>query len=333
MQRVILILLFYFPLFAFSQQNASYFSSYFEKMNNKLNLKYEIDNDIESYKYGNNKNGYTIEPNTNYRNTISVNYRYITLKVGFSPKYLANENTDIKGKTNTFKLQSDIYIQNWIQTFEYQKISGYHVTNIFNSDSDISSDFDEIIILPHLKTKSISGITRYKFNPDFSLKALLNQQEIQTKSAGSFVPSFTWNYFEIYDKSSVQDVSSFSMIFSAGYFYTYVLNEKWYATLGLSPGLGLGFNKLILKSENEEITTKNNDIVFNINAHLGIGYNSKSFFGGLALRATGTSRDNSSIVEFDTLRGIFQIFIGYRFKTPKFVEEGMDWLEQENPLF
>lgn len=302
-------------------------------MNNKLNLKFELDNDIESYEYGDKNAGYTIKPNTNYRNTISANYRYITFKLGYTPKYLSNKDTNIKGKTKTFKLQSDIYIRNWMQTFEYSKVSGFYVTDIVSSSALEPFSKDDIIILPHLKTRTFTGITRFKFNPDFSLKALLNQQEIQRKSAGSFVPSLTWNSFKISDKSSIQDLKSFSLVLNAGYYYTYVLNEKWYSTLGAGPGFGIGFNELITKSDEGNIKIKNNDLVFNINAHLGIGYNSKSFFGGLALRGIGTSRDDNSVIQFNTLRGIFQVFIGYRFKSPKFIEEGMDWLEDQNPLF
>jgi len=220
-----------------------------------------------------------------------------------------------------------------MQTFEYSKFSGFYVTDIVSNSALEPLTEDDIIILPDLKTRNFRGITRFKFNPDFSLKALLNQQEIQRKSAGSFVPSLTWNSFKISDKSSIQDLKSFSLVFNAGYYYTYVLNEKWYSTLGLGPGFGFGFNKSITKSDEGNTTTKNNDLVFNINAHLGIGYNSKSFFGGIALRGIGTSRDKNSVIEFNTTRGIFQIFIGYRFKSPKVLEDGMDWLEDQNPLF
>jgi hypothetical protein len=333
MQKFIIMLLFCTSSLVFSQGRSPYYNEYIERMNNKLNMKFEFDNDVESYEYGDKLSGYSIKPNINYRNILSANYRFITFKIGYTPRYLANKSIDTKGKTKTFKLQSDIYIRNWMQTFEYSKVSGYYVTDIVSTSNLDPFSEDDIIILPHLKTRTFTGITRFKFNPDFSLKALLNQQEIQRKSAGSFVPSLTWNSFKIYDKSSIQDLKSFSLVFNAAYYYTYVLNEKWYSTLGAGPGIGFGFNELTTKSENGNSTTKNNDLVFNVNAHLGIGYNSKSFFGGLALRGIGTARDDNSVIEFNTLRGIFQIFVGYRFKSPKFVEEGMDWLEDQNPLF
>lgn len=333
MQKFILVLFFCSSAWVFSQNRATYYNEYIERMNNKLNLKFELDNDVESYEYGDKNSGYTIQPNTNYRNTISANYRFITFKIGYSPRYLSDRNKDVKGKTQTFKFQSDIYIRNWMQTFEYSRVSGFYVTDIVSSPVMEPFSSDDIIILPHLKTRNFTGITRFKFNPDFSLKALLNQQEIQRKSAGSFVPSLTWNSFKIYDKSSIQDLKSFSLVFNAAYYYTYVFNEKWYSSLGVGPGIGFGFNELITKTDEGNTATKNNDLVFNINAHLGIGYNSKSFFGGFALRGIGTSRDDNSVIEFNTFRGIFQIFVGYRFKSPKFVEEGMDWLEDQNPLF
>ena len=105
MQRFIFVLIICSSTLVFSQKRATYYNEYIERMNNKLNMKFELDNDIESYEYGDKKSGYTIKPNTNYRNTISANYRYITFKIGYTPKYLSDKDTDIKGKTKTFKLQ------------------------------------------------------------------------------------------------------------------------------------------------------------------------------------------------------------------------------------
>ena len=320
------------PLFVFSQRNSSFRDfGYIEPMTDKLNVKFEIDNDIESFDFDDEITSYSIKPNTNLRTSISVNHEFLTLRIGYSPKFLEADDSSLKGNTKVFKLSLDVFLSNWIQSFEYSSIKGYYIDDIVDPN-DLLPDEDGFIILPDLKSTKISGKTSYKFNNNFSFKALLNQYDIQRKSAGSFVPSLTYGYFSLSDKSSIQDLQSYGFHLNAGYFYTFVINKKWYSSLGFSPGLGVEFNKRVTNLVNEKITDKNNEFIFNINTHLSLGYNSKSFFAGLGLRGVATTRDEDSIIEFNTVRGIVHFFVGYRFKSPRFVNQSFDWIEDQNPL-
>ena len=333
MMRLFFLLFFSLPLLVYSQENISLSNSeYIEIMNNKLSLKLGIDNDIESFEFKDENLNYLIEPNIDLRTELSIHYRFISFSIGYTPKFLSNNNKDLNGETKVFKIQTDLYLKNWIQTFEYYKVKGFYLTDLKGSENLNLPEDIQFLILPDLKTVTIRGVTRYKFNNNFSLKALTTQNEIQRKSAGSFIPSLTYSYFEITDKSTFQDLNSYSLIINTGYFHTFVINKKWYSGLGISPGLGIEFNKLITRTDNGNIYSRDNDLVFNLDTHLGLGYNSKSFFGGVDLRFIATTRDENSIIEFDTLRGLFQIFIGYRFNSPKFLKESVDWIEDQNPL-
>ncbi len=329
----IFIFLFSLPLLVLSQENISFSNSNFiEKIDNKLSLKLDIDNDIESFEFNGENLSYRIEPNIDLRTELSVHYRFISFRIGYTPQFLSNNNEDLKGKTKVFKIQTDLYLKNWVQTFEYYKVKGFYLTDLKGNENFSLPDGIEFLILPNLKTVTFRGVTKYKFNNNFSFKALTTQNEIQRKSAGSFVPSLAYSYFEITDKTTTQDLNSYSLILNTGYFYTFVINKKWYSGLGISPGLGIEFNKLITKTDNGSIFSRDNDLVFNLDTHLGLGYNSKSFFGGIDLRFLATTRDENSIIEFDTLRGLLQIFIGYRFNSPKFLKKSVDWIEDQNPL-
>jgi len=326
------IIFFLFPLFVFSQSNSSFRDlGFIEPMTDKLNVKFEIDNDIESFDFDDEITSYSIKPNTNLRTSISLNHEFLTLRIGYSPKFLEADDSSLKGNTKVFKINIDVFLNNWMQSFEYSQIKGYYIGDIVDPN-DIFPDEDEFIILPNLKSIKISGKTRYKFNNNFSFKALLNQYDIQRKSAGSFVPSLTYGYFSLSDKTSIQDLQSYGFHLNAGYFYTFVINKKWYSSLGFSPGLGMEFNKLVTDLETVKSTENNNEFIFNINTHLSLGYNSKSFFAGLGLRGIATTRDENSIVKFNTVRGIVNFFVGYRFKSPHFVNQSFDWIEDQNPL-
>ncbi len=213
-----------------------------------------------------------------------------------------------------------------MQTFDMSSVQGYYVDAI-NSPGFIPDD----LLLPNLKTFRFRSTTSFKFNKNLSFKAIFNQNDIQRKSAGSVVPTLTYQYLTISNDSSVQDTRSSDLLLNLGYFYTFVINQKWYANIGLSPGFGVEFNKLNTIIDDTINVTKSNELIFNINTFIGLGYNSKNFFSGFALRGIATTRDKNSILQFNTERAIFLFSVGYRFNTPKFIDKAFDWVENINP--
>jgi len=306
--------------------------TYIETMQNKLNLKFELDNDVQSFRFDNEIISYTVKPNTGLRTSISANYRFLTIRVGYSPKFLESHDSNLRGNTKIFKINMSLFMKNWMQTLEYNSTKGYYVDDYKDTSQPIDLISDGITIVPDLGTKTFTATTSYKFNDNFSFKAIYNQYEIQRKSAGSFIPSFTYTHFRLSDKGGPQDLNISGVLLNASYFYTFVINKKWYSSLGLSPGLGMEFNKLETMTEEGLVKTNNNEIVFNINSLIGLGYNSKSFFAGLALKGIATTRSDNSVIKFNTQRSSFVLFLGYRFRSPKFLKNSFDWVEDKNPF-
>lgn len=324
MRKLIFIIIFSLSLFSYSQENVIINDSiYFESMRHKFNVKLEFDNDIETFEFNDYYSSYSIKPNTSLRTLIGFNYRFLSLKIGYSPKLFKSEDYSKKGDTRVFKISFDIFYKKWLQTFEYSDIKGYYIEEIIDNNYNY-------IILPNLKTQIIRGKTRFNINDKFSLKAVINQTEIQRKSAGSFVPSITYEFFKISDTSIFEKIQSFNIILDANYIYMFVINKKWYSNIGLAPGLGYGFNKLT-EGEANNITTSN-DIILNFNSVVSLGYSSNYFFGGLTYKLTSTSIDKDSIIKFDSVRSIFNVSIGYRFKAPKVIKNSFDWVEDKNPF-
>lgn len=333
MRRLTFILFINLSLISYSQDSISDMNNaYFETMQNKLNLKIELDNDIESFEFNSNNSNYSIKPNTKLRLAIALNHKFLNLKIGFSPKFLANDESSKKGSTEVFKFGMDIFIKKWIQTFEMSNVKGYYIQDITGLDDFGDDQPSDYIILPNLKTTVFRGITRYNLNDNFSFKAVLNQNEIQRKSVGSFVPSYTYEYFRFVDKSIGRELQSVNLILNTGLFYTFVINKKWYSNLSISPGIGYSFNKFVDQDIQDNKAVWSNEIIFNTNTHIGLGYNSKLFFGGISVAGIATTRDEYSSIKFDSVRGIFKISLGYRFDAPKFVNKGFDWVEDKNPF-
>lgn len=333
MKQLFTLLLCLLCTIIYSQSRDSIFASeYYLKMNNTLNLRMGISNDVNSFRYFTSDTIYSIEPNTSLKLRASINYRFISLAIGISPKFLANHDVIEYGNTVIFDLRFNFFIQDWMQSFNVNRTEGYYASAIENMDGDFNQEPDDVIILPDLKTFSITSKTQYRFNENYSFKAAFNQNEIQTISTGSFVPSLTIGYYEIKDETSIQDSESIRIKLNAGYFYTFALNNHWYSNLGVDPGIGIEFNNIITRVEQEEFNDRYNNLAFDLNAHIGLGYNSGKFYGGMTLIGSAFSRDDNAVMKFDNSRGYINFFLGYRFKAPKSFEKGMDWLEARNPF-
>jgi hypothetical protein len=333
MKKIIFIFFLSFRLLAYSQEESLFSNSdYFETMRNKLNLKFELDNDLETFEFDNDGISYSVKPNTDLRMSVALNHKFLSIKLGFSPKFLTG-NPDLKGNTSVFKFNMDFFfLKKWVQTFEVSNVKGYYIEDITDYE-DLNNNLEiDYFLLPNMQTKIFRGITRYNFNKDFSIKAMLNKSEIQRKNAGSFVPSYTYEYFKLTEPDSFYKLESVNFILNAGYFYTLVLDRKWYANIGASPGIGLGFNKLRMEQEKDDHSEWSSDFIFDMRGFIDLGYNSKFFFGGISFSGIGTTRSDTSVIKFDSVRSVFKVFIGYRFKAPKFVNKSFDWIENVNPL-
>ena len=302
------------------------------KMNNTLNLRFDLDNDVRSFEFDTTDETYSILPNTRMRMAIAYNYRFITVKVGFSPEFLAAGDSAEKGKTSVFRLTLDMFYKDFYQTFDYNRIKGYYVDGFNQGIPPIGQPDGEYLILPDMATWSFTGTTRYRFNENYSFKALVNQTEIQTKSAGSFVPELLYGYWEIKHPSGPQDIESYYVIANAGYHQTFVLNRNWYANMGLSLGMGVEFSKIYTRIGELEYTDRVTSEAIDFNIQMGLGYNSKRFYAGTALIGNAITRGEASVIKFNNVRGYFKVFVGYRFDPPRFLIETMDWIESKNPF-
>lgn len=325
--------IFLIPLSVFAQLETQMISGgYIEKMDNNLNLRFDLDNDVRAFEFNTSNDTYSILPNTRMRMAIAYNYRFISLRVGFSPEFLAAGDSKEKGDTKVFRLTLDMFINDIYQTLEYNRVKGYYVSGFDGPLPLLEQANNDFILLPGLTTASITGSTLYRLNENYSFKAVINQTEIQAQTAGSFVPGLQYGYWQIKDSGGPQDIESFFVAASAGYFQTFVLSENWYTHLGLSTGLGIEFNTVDTRLGEAQTTERNTSAIFNLNTQIGLGYNARRFYAGTALVGNAVRRGENSIINFDNVRGYFKIFVGYRFDPPKGLIQAMDWLESKNPF-
>ncbi len=165
----------------------------------------------------------------------------------------------------------------------------------------------------------------FAFNYDkFSVKAPFIFNEMQRKSAGSFLIGAGFNLFvlgadstvvpvEVQDsfneKLHLQDLNSISLSVNFGYIYTFVFKQHFFLTLSLSPGIGVNMGD----SQTEFRETFKTHMFLGLRSMNSVGYNARRFFGGVQLigDAYNIRIDKNLITQVGN--GNIKFFVGYRF--------------------
>ncbi len=279
---------------------------------------------------------YDIRPNFALGASIGVSYKFLSASFGFIPKFVpGNNDNNLKGKSKAFAFKLNMVFNKWGQQLAIGKTQGYFLANTSDFDASWQKD-DPYIQFPDLKVQFFRGNTFYKFNTNYSIKAVATQSEIQIKSSGSFIPALDYSLYNIDNKSndttqkSSQRSQNFDVVLELGYFYTFVLNKKWYAAVGLVPGIGYGYTKLTTRYPDENFITHYDNVIYRIKEAAGLGYNTTRFFTGCEFRLSQSLRnDNVPAVKQVSSRLYFQVFAGYRFIAPKFLKKSVNYIEDK----
>jgi hypothetical protein len=313
-------------------------NSYYKNTLDYINLKFDIDSNSERFEVNNNTFDYDIRPNASIVSRLSFNYKFLSLSYSYIPKFIpGNNDDDLKGKTKGKSFGLNLNFNNWIQDLKYGNVKGFYIENSRDFENPWIEGTTPYIQFPDLEVTSFSGSTSYKFNSNFSIKAISTQTEIQLKSAGSFMPGLLYSFYNIDNKSSSQSSSqrskNFEILSNFGYYYTFVLNKNWYASAGISPSIGFSYTDLLTRLPEEYVNTHYSSAVYRINGKGGMGYNSERFFAGFEIFAFRSFKDdNSPAVKLTTTNNAFQVFLGYRFKAPAKFKEFVKKIETKIPL-
>lgn len=275
----VFILLFLSSLFTCAQNSRSNDTSYYIKFPGSLtsriytsqkytefSLKDKSSKDIHYY------------PNTTFNLGIGATYNNFSLNLAYGFGFL-NQDKE-KGKTKYLDLQSHFYWRKWITDFEGQLYKGYHLSKGFATDAG------KYYYRGDMKV-ALFGISQYRiFNPKrFSYRASFTQNELQKKSAGTFLAGADIYYGtvnadsslvpqsiqQIYYGKNTQKINCFSFGLGIGYAYTLVLHHHIFFTGSLTTSLNFSF-------ANEHVPV-NQGFHFSVNPvtrfRVAAGYNSR----------------------------------------------------------
>ncbi len=341
------------PLFVSSQieeiktDSLSSRNLFIEDFSNQLNVKLDVTNSQVKYFIPYEGRDARIRTNQAISYGLVLSYKVLSFRLAIRPKLSENE-LENKGKTDNFRMRVKLLFDKWTHRLEFNYNRGFYIEN--TSDFDFENNIDNPsfkVQFPYLTTNILSGSSRYKFNDNYSVKALESNTEIQLKSAGTFQVGLNYAlYFlkgtqdikvadqDFINRDSYKEYTGFSPVFNAGYHYTFVFHNYWFVNAYGNPGMGVDFYNTKLYENNNVTNSSNAKLFFAFRTGITAGFNGKKiYFGGTYNYYLNTVKLKDKEVNLQPRENNFHLFLGYRFKAPKQVRKSVDYIEKNVPVF
>jgi len=301
----------------FRNHDSTYITSYAEDLTlkllsiTKINFFKITDKDNES--------SVRFRPDRRVNLGLGIAYKWFALDLAFN--FGIGENSDFKN-SQAFDFQGTIFSSKQFISGSLQYYYGYQydaINGVPKEDIPENNTRDDI--------RTISTVLQYLFAysyDKFSLKAPFIQNEIQRKSAGSWligarfqlysvdadssmVPASAQGYFD--EKVHLINLTGTNLTVNFGYMYTLVFMKQFYVTAGFIPGIGLNLGDF--KSDHKEPFSTQLTTGYSIMS--SVGYNSPRWFAGLQLIADNYRYKIADGLRLNQGQGKIKLNVGYRF--------------------
>jgi len=296
-------------IFGCFAQNDSLRNSYFKSYNDKITASVYYLDTSNSFQIASGSQDpkifVNLIPNRREQIGFNLNYKIIDVSVGFAPKFLSGNKGDSHSKH--FNFNTRFYYKKWMQSFTYINQKGFYI-----SDDNVTAQ------LPNMRTMKIGGSTAYVFNDKFSYKTLVSQNEWQTKSSGSFIPTFSFYYTNLdlnTPDSSPGDLYVFTL--APSYFYNFVISDR--VLIGAGIALGIGINDV----------DGDTSALYQADFNLKLAYNKDRFFAFASLNTVSFAQDDKVDPRLNDNIVTLKLSVGYRFDPPKKVKAVYDKVNQK----
>lgn len=315
----------------FSQQKeavSTIDSTYIKDISDKLIIKINGDNNINTYKFYNKDYDvpYELRSNQGYKTFVSIDYKFLGFAIGIPQKYLPIENDfSKKGKTKSINFGFSFFMNRWLQNINYSYTKGFYLNDFYD-------DNNNYFVFPDYTKTKYSGTTSYVLNnKKFSYYAYKYQTAIQKKSAGSFIPSLNYYYLVSKDKEYNPDIIYKSHLYYAnlalGYQYNWVPFKNLLISAGVSTGFGFNYSSTFDSTSKDKTTFISSNFAYNGN--ITMSYQIKNFFFGSQFYSNNVSSKEDKSTNLSNNINYGLVFIGYRFNAPKIIEKPFNWVEKK----
>jgi Domain of unknown function (DUF4421) len=253
---------------------------------------------------------------------INASYKALSLGIGASFGFL-NPNKSVKGKTRSFDLQTHIYTRDWVTDIYGQFYKGYYL----KQDGPAGTADKVYYLRPDMRVNMLgASVYRLLNGGEFSYRAGFLQNEWQKKSAGSLLIGAEMYYGStkgdsalvpsqvkgFYPQRDIKRVRLFEVGPGAGYAYTGVWEENFFATGSITVNANLS----IVKEENEltALSASRTTITPNATLRAVAGYNSDEWAATISWVHNSTNaKGKSSNEPYSVRTGEFRVTLAFRF--------------------
>ncbi len=305
--------------------DSSYRVNYFED----IILKMSLSSNTPNFVFIDNQTGLELEirPVAEYKLGFSFDYKWFALGFSFTPTFLMDDK-GIEELNNSQYFGINInffYSDRWRQELGYNYYEGF-----FTVENSIIEDIDLLNTTLHL----IQGSTFFIANRNFSFRAHYAQTERQLKSAGSLIPKLVYNFSQTtpnfinsnLPSKNIEQINSLNVYAQMGYLYTFVHNQKWFATVGVHPGLGYNYSNFKYNDDTQTIESSN-DLALALAAETSLGYNSYRWFFGTSFNWRNYNYTYNQNNVFISNNMYFNMYLGYRFNDNIPMRKFFGWFE------
>ena len=318
-------------------------SEYIQDHKKQLNIKFEVSNDINTFLVQERDQELTLKPNLNLRYGLVFSYKFLSVRVGFRPRVSDSDKVN-KGESDTYRLRVKLLFDKWSHFLQYDYDRGFYGAN----SRDYFPDAGNLKIqFPYLTSNILYGTSLYKFNPNYSLRSIESQTEIQTKSTGSFIMGLSYNFYKLMGSDRVvlpgeeltrrypnKEYYGVSLAAIGGYYYTWVFKRNFFLNGYARPGLGIDMNQTRINTDQSMSNTVHYQSFFvEMEYGFGAGYNgNRFFFGANLINRLANEKYGQDDINIQPKKNTFNIYLGYRFKAPKQVAKPVDLIEEKVPI-
>ncbi len=230
----------------------------------------------------------------NHHNDLGLGFTYKIVSFNFEFYVpLIGQNNDKYGITRSYDLQTYIYVKKFVIDFYTMYYSGYYLSN---GGDLLAGSQPSIVKRPDISTKDISLICQYVFNDaHFSFNAPFYQNEIQRKSAGSFLlgvgiyhndgsadSSFIPSLLKKPDFFQGYRFNGFSYTgigVNTGYTYTQIIKKHFFLTGAIIGGCGVGL--AAVSGVDYDLRDTRLGMEYMVNGKFAAGYTNDKYFVGV----------------------------------------------------
>ncbi|UFH32187.1 DUF4421 family protein [Chryseobacterium sp. C-71] len=282
---------------------------------------------------------FRLKPNDSFYTEFFLRYRWVDASISFAPKFVRiNNDDDTKGKTKYFNLGFAFFISPKLRQYvNFNQVKGLYLEDTKRFFETVLNDeftqelSNDLMQFPDAKYQSFTGDTSYLlFGKKENYRTYTNMTYKPLKNDFVLLTGLVYQYnlmkdtnraryqgLEINDTENGNSVTKdVRLTLRTGGGMQKIIGKNWYAIVEIYPQIHYGY--LIDENYNE----------FNVglNSYSRIGFdNGKWFFGGGAqLNWINSNNDNF----YSTTNWLFRFGLGFRIKSPKFVDKQFDKIDQ-----